>query len=64
MIRRHRTRPEAPRAEQLISSVNNVKANKIQVGQTLKLIRGPFHAVVYKGRFILDCTCRSPTVTG
>ncbi len=39
---------------QLITSINNIKANKLVVGQTLKLIRGPFHAVVYKSRFLMD----------
>lgn len=39
----------------LIQRVNRLSnANQIRVGQSLKLIRGPFHAVVHKGEYRLD----------
>ena len=38
----------------LIERVNGVSANRIRVGQTLKLLRGPFHAVISKSAYRLD----------
>ncbi|XHC25278.1 L,D-transpeptidase family protein [Phycisphaerales bacterium ac7] len=38
----------------LIERINGVSANRIRVGQTLKLLRGPFHAVISKGAYRLD----------
>lgn len=39
---------------QIIEHINSVSANRIQVGQTLKMIKGPFHAVVVKSAFRID----------
>ena len=38
----------------LIEEVNHVEARKIAVGRKLKLIKGPFHAVVHKGEYRMD----------
>ncbi len=38
----------------LLARVNAVRPERIRVGQTLKVIRGPFHAVVDKSDFRLD----------
>jgi LysM repeat protein len=39
----------------LISRVNNLaNPNAIRVGQSLKVVKGPFHAVVHKGQFRMD----------
>lgn len=39
----------------LISQVNGISdPRRIRVGQSIKLVKGPFHAVVYKSRFRLD----------
>lgn len=38
----------------LIERINGVSANRIRIGQTLKLLRGPFHAVISKGAYRLD----------
>jgi len=38
----------------LIERINGVSANRIRVGQTLKLLRGPFHAVISKTVYRLD----------
>ena len=37
-----------------IAKVNAVKPERIRVGQNLKLIKGPVHAVVSKSRFTMD----------
>lgn len=45
----------------LIQRVNKLASpNTISVGQQLKLVRGPFHAVVSKGDFRLDLFAGSP----
>jgi len=45
----------------LLQRVNRLKnPNHIQVGQTLKIVRGPFHAVVHKGEFRLDVYAGPP----
>lgn len=45
----------------LIQKINNIPdPTKIQVGQTLKMIRGPFHAVVSKSRFVMDIFLEEP----
>jgi LysM repeat protein len=45
----------------LIQRVNKLSSpNTIQVGQPLKLVRGPFHAIVSKGDFRLDLFAGSP----
>jgi LysM repeat protein len=39
----------------LIAQINGIKdPRRIRVGQSLKLVKGPYHAVVYKGEFRLD----------
>lgn len=37
-----------------ISGINKVSANRLQVNQPLKVIRGPFHVVVHKKTYRLD----------
>lgn len=37
-----------------IEKINDVKAERIRVGQRLKLMRGPFHAQVIKHEFMMD----------
>lgn len=39
---------------ELIEQINKVKATSLKVGQKLKLIRGPFNAIVHKGDFRVD----------
>jgi len=40
---------------QILLKINNMThPTRIRVGQTFKMIRGPFHAVVSKGRFTMD----------
>jgi len=39
---------------QLIEQINKVDARRIRVGQKLKVIKGPFHAVVTKSAFRMD----------
>jgi|GEM_PF-351973 len=38
----------------LIQRINKVDPSRLSVGQKLKLVRGPFHAVVHKGDYRLD----------
>ncbi|MDY7010540.1 MAG: L,D-transpeptidase family protein [Planctomycetota bacterium] len=50
---------------QLIQKINNIPdATKIQIGQTLKLIRGPFHAVISKSRCVMDVFLEEPKTGG
>lgn len=44
----------------LISRINKVTPTSLKVGQKLKLVRGPFHAVVHKADFRLDLYAGSP----
>jgi hypothetical protein len=45
----------------LIQRVNKIKdANSLRVGQKLKIVRGPFHAVVHKNDYRLDLFAGSP----
>lgn len=44
----------------LITRVNKVTPTSLKVGQKLKLVRGPFHAVVHKSDFRLDLYAGSP----
>lgn len=39
---------------QFIETVNHVDAHRLRVGQKLKLIKGPFHAIVHKSAFRMD----------
>lgn len=42
-------------SERLIQRINSIPdAGRIRAGQTLKMIRGPFHAVISKSRFSMD----------
>lgn len=48
-----------------VMRVNNISApNKLAVGQKLKLIKGPFHAVVSKSAFRLDLYIGEPDASG
>ncbi len=44
----------------LIERVNKVDSSKLKVGQKLKLIHGPFHAVVHKSEYRLDLFWGAP----
>lgn len=40
---------------ELLMTINNISdAKKIQVGQTIKILKGPFHAKVYRSSFTID----------
>ncbi len=40
---------------ELLMTINNISdAKKIQVGQTIKILKGPFHAKVYRSSFTMD----------
>jgi LysM repeat protein len=45
----------------LIEYVNHVEARKLPVGKKLKLIKGPFHAVVHKSDYRMDMFLDDPT---
>ncbi len=46
---------------QLLLKINGIpEAEKIQAGQTLKFVRGPFHAVITKSRFTMDVYLEQP----
>lgn len=44
----------------LIERVNKIDPRKLRVGQKLKLVRGPFHAIVHKNDYRLDLYAGSP----
>lgn len=44
----------------LIQRINKVEPSRLRVGQKLKLVRGPFHAVVTKSDYRLDLFWGSP----
>lgn len=44
----------------LIQRINKVDPRSIKIGQKLKLVRGPFHAVVHKNDYRLDLFAGSP----
>lgn len=44
----------------LIERVNKADSSKLKVGQKLKLVRGPFHAVVHKADYRLDLYWGAP----
>jgi len=46
--------PQYKTTYQLIERINKINANRITVGQRLKIIKGPIHARVYKSQFRLD----------
>lgn len=49
----------------LLMRVNGIRsANALRVGQTLKVVRGPFHAVVSKGSYRLDLYQGEPDANG
>jgi lipoprotein-anchoring transpeptidase ErfK/SrfK len=39
---------------ELLARINNISPRKLRAGQTIKMIEGPFHAVVNKKAFTLD----------
>jgi len=45
---------------QLIEHINGISARRIRVGQRIKLIHGPFHAVVTKSDFRMDLFLTDP----
>ena len=46
---------------ELLCRINGMSdPRKLRVGQTLKLVKGPFHAIVSKGRFTLDLYLGAP----
>ncbi|MDX1682942.1 MAG: L,D-transpeptidase family protein, partial [Phycisphaeraceae bacterium] len=49
-----RVAPQFDIPYQLIERVNKVDARRIRIGQELKVIRGPFHAVVDKSAYRMD----------
>jgi len=56
-----RKRRELTTEWMLIQRINKMpEADSLKIGQKLKLVRGPFHAVVYKGDFRLDVFAGSP----
>jgi LysM repeat protein len=44
----------------LIQRINKIDPSKIKVGQKLKLVRGPFHAIVHKADYRADIFAGSP----
>lgn len=44
----------------LIERINHVDARRLRVGQKLKLVKGPFHAVVHKSAFRMDLYLNDP----
>ncbi len=44
----------------LLERINSTKSGSLRIGQKLKLIRGPFHAIVHKGDYRLDLFQGSP----
>ncbi|MHC4986188.1 MAG: L,D-transpeptidase, partial [Planctomycetota bacterium] len=47
---------------QLIERINRVRADRIQAGQSLKLVRGPFHAIVSKRTMTMDVYLYRPNL--
>lgn len=45
---------------QLIEYVNGINANRIRLGQKVKVVKGPFHAVVHKSEFRMDLFLPGP----
>ena len=39
---------------QLLEVINDIKAERVQAGQTIKVIQGPLHARVIKHQFVMD----------
>lgn len=48
---------------QLLELINRVDARRIRAGQQIKVIRGPFHAVVDKSEFRMDVFLQGPDGT-
>ncbi|CAG0996025.1 Putative L,D-transpeptidase YkuD [Phycisphaerales bacterium] len=56
-----RKRRELTVESKFIARINGMaNANNLKVGQKLKLVRGPFHAVVHKNEFRMDVFAGSP----
>ncbi len=45
---------------QLLERVNHIKANRLRAGSTIKVVRGPFHAVVDKSEYRMDMYLDDP----
>lgn len=45
---------------QLIERINGIDARRLQVGQTMQVIRGPVHARVDKSKFLIDLYVYAP----
>lgn len=45
---------------QFIEKINGIDANHIQLGQKLKIVHGPFHAIVSKSAFRMDVFLKDP----
>lgn len=43
---------------QFLEDINGIDARKLRVGQTIKLIRGPFHAIIDKSAYRMDIVLR------
>ena len=43
---------------QFLEDINGVDARKLRVGQKIKLIRGPFHAIIEKSQYRMDIVLR------
>ncbi|MFP4143612.1 MAG: L,D-transpeptidase family protein [Phycisphaeraceae bacterium] len=46
---------------EFLEQINNVDARRLHVGQQLKLVRGPFHALIDKSAFRMDVYLRDDT---
>ena len=49
-----RIAPNAKVPHEFLQMINQVPPNRLQVGQSLKVVEGPFHARVYKSQYLLD----------
>ncbi len=47
-----------------LSRVNGIEPRRLRSGTTIKIVKGPFHAVVYKGLFRMDIYLGSPGESG
>ncbi len=45
---------------QLLEVINDIKAERVQAGQTIKVLQGPLHARVIKHQFTMDIFARGP----
>lgn len=45
---------------ELLAKINNIDASKMQAGRSIKVIKGPFHAVVNKKKFTIELYLGAP----